>query len=92
MVIEWVATMKREYRLNKADFQGLGWKVRLQQKRSYYFLTLVKELVLGNALKQGDEVYYYLVNCDGRKALMVFLDGKERPKEDSAGISEIYVK
>lgn len=59
-------------------FEGIGWKIRLQQKRANYFLTLAKEIVLGNVLKKGDEVFYYLVDCEGRKALLVFLDGKER--------------
>ena len=63
---------------HNALFEGLGWKIRLQQKRANYFLTLAKEIVLGNVLKKGDEVFYYLVDCEGRKALLVFLDGKER--------------
>lgn len=65
----------------KAFFQGLGWKVKLQQKQTNYFLTLAKEIVLGNALKRGDELYYYLVDCNHRKVLVIFLDGKERPQE-----------
>jgi len=63
-------------------FEGVGWKVRLQQKRSYFFLTMAKELVVGNALKRGDDVFYYLVNYEGRKGLLIFLDSKERPKTD----------
>ena len=59
-------------------FEGIGWKIRLQQKRTNFFLTLAKEIVIGNALKRGDEVFYYLVDCDGRKAVLAFLDGKER--------------
>ncbi|MBW3002316.1 hypothetical protein KY338_04095 [Candidatus Woesearchaeota archaeon] len=66
----------------QVSFQGLGWKVLLQQKRTNYFLTLVKEIVLGNALKRGDELYYYLVECNKRKGILIFLDGKGRPGED----------
>jgi len=62
-----------------AGFEGIGWSVRLQQKRTNFFLTLAKEIVVGNALKKGDAVFYYLVNYQGRKAVMVFLDGQERP-------------
>ena len=73
----------------KAAFEGLGWQVRLQQKRSQYFLTLVKEIALGSALKRGDPIFYYLIDCGKRKALLVFLDGKERPTEDSVKLKGI---
>ena len=56
----------------------LGWKVKLRKKRASYFCTLAKELVVGNALKQGDDLYYYLVNVEGRRGVLVFLDGEER--------------
>ncbi len=61
------------------QFEGLGWSVRLQQKKTNFFLTLAKELVIGNALKKGDAMHYYLIDCRGRKAVLVFLDGQERP-------------
>ena len=61
-----------------AQFDGIGWKIRLQQKRSNYFVTIAKEIILGNALERGDNIFYYLVDCEGRKALLVFLDGQER--------------
>lgn len=70
-----------------AIFEGIGWKVRLQQKRSNFFLTLSKELILGNALKRGDEIFYYLINCEGRRALLYFLDGKERPEANEVQIT-----
>ncbi|MBD3361476.1 hypothetical protein GF358_01660 [Candidatus Woesearchaeota archaeon] len=66
----------------QVSFQGLGRKVLLQQRRTNYFLTLVRELVLGNALKKGDSLFYYLVECNKRKAVLIFLDGKGRPGED----------
>ncbi len=61
-------------------FQGLGWEVKLQKRRTSYFFTLIKELVRGNALKTGDHLYYYLVQCEGRNAVLILLDGKERNK------------
>ncbi len=73
----------------RGHFQGIGWKIRLQQKRTNYFLTLAKEVVIGNALKRGDDIYYYLVDCEGRKAIIVFLDGKERPNIDSIRLGRI---
>ena len=72
-----------------ARFEGIGWKIRIQKKRSNYFLTLAKEVVIGNALKKSDDVFYYLVNCDGRKALLVFLDGKEREAAECIALNGV---
>lgn len=66
----------------EATFEGLGWKVRLRKKRESFFLTLVKQVVLGNVLKSGDELYYYLVKAEGRNAILLYLDGQEREKEN----------
>jgi hypothetical protein len=72
----------------KSKFEGIGWSVRLQQKRANFFLTLAKELVVGNGLKRGDPVYYYLVDCDGRKAILTFLDGQERPTDQTLRLGQ----
>lgn len=74
---------------NSVSFEGIGWKVRLQQKRSYYSITIAKELVLGNMLKKGDNIHYYLVDCNGRKAILAFLDNKERPPEHQITINRM---
>jgi len=63
-------------------FEGLGWQVKLQQKRQQYLLTLAKEVALGCGLKKGDDPFYYLVNCNDRKGLLIFLDGQARPEEN----------
>ena len=60
------------------DFLGLGWCVRLRRVRNNHSVSIVRELVLGNGLKKGEQIYYYLVNVEGRKALLLYLDGKER--------------
>jgi hypothetical protein len=70
-------------------FEGVGWRIRLQQKRGYYFITLAKELIVGNMLKKGNPLYYYLVDFGGRKALVAFLDGKERLPEDSLKLDRV---
>lgn len=57
-------------------FQGLGWEVRLRYKRRNYFLTLAKELVLGNGLKPGDQLKYFLVNYESRNCVLIALDGQ----------------
>jgi hypothetical protein len=51
-------------------FQGICWKLRLQAKRTQYFVTIMKEIVLGNALRKGDYVFSYLVEFKGKKAIL----------------------
>ncbi len=70
-----------------AKFQGIGWKHKIQEKRSYNFITLAKEIILGSILKKGDELYYYLLEVEGRKALLLFLD-----KEPAKNNNEFLVK
>ena len=45
-----------------------------------FFLTLAREVALGSALRKGDPLHYYLVTCEDRKAILVFLDGQQKPK------------
>jgi hypothetical protein len=66
----------------ESSFAGLGWKVKLQQKRQQYLLTLAKEVAVGSGLKRGDDMFYYLVECEKRKGLLIFLDGQERLKDE----------
>jgi len=66
----------------ESSFSGIGWKVKLQQKRQQYLLTLAKEVALGSGLRRGDDMFYYLVECGKRKGLLVFLDGQERLKDN----------
>ena len=66
--------------ITRLTFEGLGWLVRLQQKKTNFFLTLAREVALGSALRKGDPLHYYLVTCEDRKAILVFLDGQQKPK------------
>ncbi len=61
----------------KFESQGLGWQVKLQSRRNNHSISLVKELVLGNGLRKGSRLYYYLGKANGRNALLVFLDEGE---------------
>ena len=58
------------------EFQRLGWIVKLQGRRNNHSISLAKELVVGNGLYKGDELFYYLTKVNGRTAALVFLDGK----------------
>ena len=79
----------------RAKFEGLGWNVRLQQKGKQYFLTLVKEVAEGSLLMKGQPIWYYFVECEKRKALLIYLDGEKRPKENAVrlrGVSFLVKK
>lgn len=65
------------------QFQGLGWKTTLRQKRYTYFITLDKALVVGNGLKAGESLYSYLIQLSKRNALLIFLDGQERGAQNT---------
>ncbi len=58
------------------NLEGLGWTVRLRKTRKNHFITIMKELVIGNCLKPGDPLYYYLTSTNNRKAILIMLDGK----------------
>ncbi len=64
------------------SFVGIGWSKRLRKVRNNYTLSLAKELIVGNALRGGQEIYYFLVRYSGRNAVIVFLDGKEFTVKD----------
>ena len=74
MIVEEVITMQ-------INFQGLGWDVKIRKRRYTYSITLAKELILGNMLKQGTDVFYYLVKYNGRNAVLLFLDGEKRDRD-----------
>lgn len=64
------------------SFVGIGWSKRLRKVRENYTLSLAKELILGNALRGGQELYYFLVRYGGRNAVIIFLDGKKFTVKD----------
>ncbi len=71
-----------------ASLVGLGWKIKVQERKRNYLITLAKEIVLGNIIHKGDELYYYLVNIDGRKAIVVLLDQKPLDTHEDILIKE----
>jgi hypothetical protein len=60
------------------SFLGRGWKVNVVKRGYSYRLPLAKEVVIGNGLRLGHSLYYFLVKYEGRMALLVYLDGKDR--------------
>jgi hypothetical protein len=63
------------------DFIGKGWQMKIRKRRFSYFMTIAKEVILGNCLGTGDDVYSYLVRYRKRNVLLIFLDGKQRSKD-----------
>ena len=73
-------------------FSGIGWVVKLQGRRNNYSVSLVKELVLGNGLRKGMPLYYYLVTAGDRKAILLFLDGKGISSAAKIGLNTFLIK
>jgi len=63
------------------EYLGLGWRLRLRQSRTSYYITIVKEIFLGNVLHGKLYLYYYLVKYLNRNALLLFLDGEPREQQ-----------
>lgn len=64
-------------------FVGFGWKKRLRKVKGEYTLSIVKELIIGNALRKGEAIFYFLVRYNNRNAILVFLDGREFKVNDT---------
>ncbi len=48
----------------------------LSKQQLLQLLTFVKELIIGNALKASQPIFYFLVRYKNRNAVLIFLDGK----------------
>ncbi|MEK6867493.1 MAG: hypothetical protein AABX98_01590 [Nanoarchaeota archaeon] len=58
------------------SFVGIGWEKKLRKAKREYTLSFVKELIIGNALKASQPIFYFLVRYKNRNAVLIFLDGK----------------
>lgn len=54
--------------------QLLGWKIKLVRNRNSYFVYIPKQTITAAGLRQGDELYSYFCEKDGRPVLAIFLD------------------
>ena len=60
---------------------GIGWKSKIILKRATYSISINKLDAEGNCLEKGDDIYSYLAeDQQGRKCIIVYLDGKKRKK------------
>ncbi len=72
------------------DFDGLGWKLKVQEKKRQHILGLPKQVIIGNMLNKGDSLYAYLVR-DGnkKKGLYIPLDTKLEERKESVIVENI---
>ena len=68
------------------SFVGIGWEKKLRKAKREYTLSFVKELIIGNALKASQPIFYFLVRYKSRNAILIFLDGKSMDVKDEKQI------
>jgi len=56
-------------------FVGLGWEKRIRKIGYSHLLLIDKSLIIGNQITSKKPLYYFLIEHDNRKALLVYLDG-----------------
>ena len=61
------------------DYEIIGWKTKISQKRASFGITINKLVATGAGLVKGKELFCYSAkDCNGRPIIIVFLDGKEK--------------
>lgn len=68
------------------SFVGIGWEKRLRRVRNNYTLSIVKDVIIGNALRASQPLFYFLVRYKSRNAILIFLDGKSMDVKDEKQI------
>lgn len=64
------------------EFKGIGWKSKVSQKRATFSVSINKLVATGCCLQKGQELYCYLaVDDDNNPIAVIYLDGKEKPKQ-----------
>jgi len=63
----------------KINFQGIGWKSKLAQKRATFSISINKLVITGNSLEKGRKLYSYLAKDDeNRPIIITYIDGAEK--------------
>lgn len=66
------------YKMN-INFQNIGWKSKITQKRTTLSISINKLVAIGSCLEKGQTLYCYLANDKNKRPVMVvYLDGKEK--------------
>ena len=61
-------------------FKNIGWISKLQKRKHTFFFSIAKLVAVGNLLRNGDKVYSYMAEKDGRNVIITYLDGMPREK------------
>ncbi|MEK6859689.1 MAG: hypothetical protein AABX54_02635 [Nanoarchaeota archaeon] len=65
----------------KFKLLGFGWKSKISLKRVTYYISINKLVAEGCCLEKGKEIHSYLAEDEtGRKALIIYMDGKKADK------------
>ena len=63
----------------KINFQNIGWKSKVNQKRATLSISINKLVAVGCSLKKGQELYCYLASDKQKRPIIViYLDSEER--------------
>lgn len=63
-------------------FKEIGWISKIQKRKHTFFISIAKLVAIGSLLKSGDKIYSYTAEIDGRNALITYLDGMPREKDN----------
>lgn len=67
----------------KIKLLGIGWKSKIIIKRATSYISINKLVVDGCLLEKGDLIYSYLgEDGNGRKIIVMFLDGGKKTNKD----------
>ena len=67
----------------KIEFNDVGWKSKITQKRATFSISINKIVVIGSCLKKGQVLYSYLAkDKNNRSVIITYLDGEEMKKKD----------
>jgi hypothetical protein len=69
---------------NNVDYQGIGWKSKIVQKRATFSVSINKLVVTGCCLEKGQQLFCYFAKDRNKRPMMVvYLDGRDK-KDDGA--------
>ena len=73
----------------KINFQNLGWKSKISQKRATLSISINKTVVIGCCLEKGQVLYSYLAEDKNKRPIIItYLDGKEGGDFNKPNINE----
>ncbi|MBI2671379.1 hypothetical protein HYX16_00425 [Candidatus Woesearchaeota archaeon] len=63
----------------KINFDNIGWKSKVTQKRATLSISINKIVATGSCLAKGQTLYSYLAKDEkNRPIILIYLDGKKR--------------